>query len=225
MKTYVNELNKLADAKLKAFNEALVPSTKYPFLGVALPKLRELAKMVGTDQEFMSNLPHQYHEENILHAMMITYAKMNITDLLSAIKVFLPYVDNWAVCDSLLKPSNRFIKEKDALLLFGEELVGRSETYHIRFGLGLFLSYGLKLPDITKYLELSLQIKNTDYYVEMMQAWFYATGLINHPDDILELLQQNRLSIFVHNKTIQKALESYRISEELKQILRKLKRV
>ena len=225
MKTYVNELKTLSSAKLKAFNEALIPSTKYEILGVATPKIRELAKAIGTDDEFLKSLPHQYHEENMLHAMMLTLAKTGINERIKYIKEFLPYVDNWAVCDSLLKPSNRFIKEKDTLLSFGEELVGRTETYHIRFGLGLFLSYSLKMSDITQYLQLSLNIQNNDYYVEMMQAWFYATALINHSDDILKLLQENKLSTFVHNKTIQKAIESYRVSEELKQTLRQLKRV
>ena len=225
MKTYVNELKKLSSPKLKAFNEKLIPSTKYEILGVDIPSIRDLAKTIGLDKEFINTLPHTYHEENILHALIITYAKLDISELISNIKAFLPYVDNWAVSDSMLKPANKFNKYQEELLLFGEELVKERETYHIRFGLLLFLSYALKKADITKYINLSLEITNHDYYVEMMQAWFYATALINHQDDILVLLEKNKLTTFVHNKTIQKAVESYRISEELKQQLRKLKRV
>ena len=225
MKTYVNELKKLSSPKLKAFNEKLIPSTKYEILGVDIPSIRDLAKTIGFDKEFLLSLPHTYHEENILHALIITYAKLEINELITYIKAFLPYVDNWAVSDSMLKPANKFNKYQEELLLFGEELVRRNETYHIRFGLLLFLSYALKKPDITKYINLSLKITNHDYYVEMMQAWFYATAIINHQDDILVLLEENKITTFVHNKTIQKAIESYRISEELKQQLRKLKRV
>ena len=224
MKTYANELIRLASPKLKAFNEKLIPSTKYEILGVDIPSLRAIAKEVSFDQEFLNNLPHKYHEENILHALIITYSKMDIDELINHIRAFLPYVDNWAVSDSMLKPAQKFIKYQNELLAFGEELVKRDETYHIRFGLLLFLSYALKQKDIAKYIDLSLQIINHDYYVEMMQAWFYATTLINHQDVILALLKENKLTTFVHNKTIQKAIESYRISDELKQQLKNLKK-
>ena len=223
MKTYVNELKKLSSPKLKAFNEKLIPSTKYEILGVATPSIRSLAKEIEMDVEFLNALPHKYHEENMLHAFLITYAKVDINERIKLIEEFLPFVDNWAVCDSLLRPTNPFTKYKESLLEFAYKLVKHQETYHIRFGIGLFLSFGLKDENITDIIEALLQIKNHDYYVEMMLAWFYATALINHESEVLKLLTEKQLSTFVHNKTIQKAIESYRISSELKRQLKNLK--
>ena len=223
MKTYVNELKKLSSLKLKAFNEKLIPSTKYEILGIATPTLRSVAKEVGFNKDFLSALPHTYHEENMLHALILSSVKLDEQTLISELNRFLPFVDNWAVCDSLLRPTNRFFKQRSTLLDYAIKLVGRCETYHIRFGLGLFLSFGLKEEDITKYLNYTLAINNQDYYVEMMLAWFYATALIDHQSDIIKLLEEHKLSPFVHNKTISKAIESYRISSELKRQLKNLK--
>lgn len=223
MKTYVKELTYISNPSLQEFTKKLVPNTKYEILGVSTPNIKALVKKIGRDEEFLSSLPHKYHEENMMHGIMISTNSKDIASLIKDVSLFLPYVDNWAVCDSLLKPSNKFKKFKKELLDYAYLLIQKEDVYHIRFGLNLLLSHGLD-SDINKLINESLKITNNDYYVEMMLAWLYATALINHEKEIIELLQNNTLSTFVHNKTIQKASESYRISDSVKTYLKTLKK-
>ena len=193
-------------------------------IGVRTPELRKLAKELyksNNYEEFINDLPHKYFEENQLHAFIISEIK-DYDKCLYEFKKFLPYVDNWATCDQ--STPKAFSKNRDKLINEIRKWIRSNETYTIRFGISMLMRNYLDDNFKEEYLELVSKIKSDEYYVNMMIAWYFATALAKQYDSTIKYIENNKLDIWVHNKTIQKAVESYRVTDEHKDYLRSLKR-
>lgn len=220
----VTGLFELADTEYADFQAKLTPTLKREcFIGVRLPVLRDFAKEFAKTPEaaeFLASLPHKYYDENMLHGVLISKIK-SYDECISALDAFLPYVDNWAVCDTMSPKA--LAKDKSRLLLKIREWVKSDQTYTIRFGMDMLMSHFLDADFKPEYLDIPI-VESDEYYVNMMAAWYYATALAKQWDSTITYIEQGRLSAFVHNKTIQKARESFRITKEQKEYLKTLKR-
>ena len=220
-------LLKNQDLQYKQFHSSLMPTINSEVvIGIKVPILRnytkELLKKYATQSfiPFFKDLPHQYYEENNIHAFLIEKIN-NYDECLFQLEQFLPYIDNWATCD-MLNPKV-FSKNKDKLLKKINEWIKSSHTYTIRFGIGMLMRYFLDKDFNSSYLELVYSIKSEEYYVNMMKAWFFATAWTKQYDETLPIIQNKKLDIWTHNKAIQKAIESFRVPAEHKQYLKTLK--
>ena len=224
MKEIVDILYSKQDKKYRDFQAPLFPNiNKEIMIGVRTPELKKLAKELSGQElanEFIKELPHQYFDENQLHAFLVSLIKDYDKCLLEVDK-FLPYIDNWGTCDQL--SPKVFNKYKDKLIKEIKRWLKSSHVYTKRFAIGLLL--GLYLDDDfnEEYLELVSHIRSEEYYINMMIAWFFATALAKKWDYAIKYIEEKKLSIWVHNKTIQKAVESYRINNEQKVYLKSLK--
>ena len=218
------QLFELKDEKNAQFQAKLTPGVdRELFLGVRVPAARALAKQYIKNpecEEFLNELPHKYFDENMLHVLLVSEIK-EYDRCVDEIDKILPYVDNWAVCD-VLSPKV-FKKNKDRLIKKIYEWSGSKETYTCRFGIEMLMSHFLDDDFKAEYLELPAGIQSEEYYVNMMLAWFFATALAKQWEASVVYLEERRLDVWVHNKTIQKACESYRITDEQKSYLRSLK--
>lgn len=214
----------LQDTGCRDFHAALIPTVdKALVIGVRMPALRALAReLKGTEQAaaFMAELPHRYYEENNLHAALIGHIR-DFDGCMAALEIFLPYVDNWATCD-MMNPK-ALAKDKAALLEHIRLWLQSSHTYTVRFGMGMLMNHFLEEDFREEYLSLVAFVQSEEYYVRMMQAWYFATALAKQYEAAVTYLEQRKLGVWVHNKTIQKARESYRISGEQKEYLKSLK--
>ena len=212
------------DPENAAFQAKLTPGIPpETFLGVRVPKLRMIEKQFRNTEEskeFLNTLPHKYYDENILHSVFISNLK-DYDQVLDALEVFLPYVDNWAVCDTL-RPVV-FKKQKVNLLDKIKEWIASEKTYTCRFGIDMLMTFYLDDDFQEEYLALVADVHSEEYYVKMMIAWFFATALAKQWDSTIPYIDNRMLDKWVHNKTIQKACESYRITDEQKTYLRTLK--
>lgn len=215
----------LQDPGNAAFQAKLTPGIpRGSFLGVRMPELRKLEKQVRNTPEsemFLNTLPHEYYDENMLHSVLISNMK-DYGAVIETIEKFLPYVNNWAVCDAL-RPAV-FKRKKQGLLDKIQKWIGSEETYTIRFGIDMLMTYYLDQDFLPEYLELPASVHSEEYYVNMMIAWYYATALAKQWVSTIPYLEDRRLDLWVHNKTIQKACESYRITGEQKAYLKKLRK-
>lgn len=225
---YIQEkLFELQDKAYAEFQSKLTPNVDPSlFIGVRVPECRKLAKQLYKSEpeetaKFLSELPHKYYDENMLHGLIISEIK-DFDECAAAVDAFLPYVDNWAVCD-IMSP-RYFKKHKPELLLKINEWAKSSEEYTIRFGIEMLMSHFLDEDFKPEYLEIAAAVESDKYYVKMMIAWFFATALAKQWDSTIIYIENNSLSEWVHNKSIQKAKESYRITDEQKKYLSKLKR-
>lgn len=214
----------LQDAGYRDFHAALMPTVdKALVIGVRMPALRALAKeLKGTElaADFMAALPHKYYEENNLHAALIGHIR-DFQPCLTALERFLPYVDNWATCD-MMNP-RALAKDKAALLERIRLWLQSSHTYTVRFGMEMLMNHFLEEDFREEYPALVASVQSEEYYVRMMQAWYFATALAKQYEAAVTYLEQRRLGAWVHNKTIQKARESFRVSQEQKEYLKSLK--
>ena len=217
-------LFELQDKDYALFQSRLVPDIDSELIiGVRVPTLRKFAKELKKNQgceDFLKELPHKYYDENMLHGILISEMKDYI-GCIERLNEFLPYIDNWAVCDTL--SPKVFKKNKDTLL---EEICTWSKskkTYTCRFGIGMLMSHFLDEDFNKEYLKLPAGIKSKEYYVNMMLAWFFATALAKQWESTLPLFEEEKLDVWVHNKAIQKAKESYRIDADKKAYLSSLK--
>ena len=223
--TIREKLFALQDKKYAEFQAKLTPNVAPElFIGVRVPEVRKLAKEIfksGDYSEFLNELPHKYYDENMLHGLLI--AEIKDFDLcVSETEKFLPFVDNWAVCDIM---SPKIFKKNKALLLPKIREWAKSEhTYTCRFALEMLMSHFLDEDFKPEYFEIVTAVHSDEYYVNMMIAWFFATALAKQWGSALPVIESNLLDIKTHNKTIQKANESYRITPEQKQILNAMKR-
>lgn len=225
----IEELIALKDDKNSEFQAKLTPGVdKEKFLGVRVPDARKLAKRIckaddaeNLINEFMNTLPHDYFDENMLHALLISEMK-DYEACIKEIDKFLPYVDNWAVCD-IMSPK-MFKKHKDKLIEKIRLWSASEETYTCRFGMEMLMSFYLDDDFEQEYLNIPAAVHSDEYYVNMMIAWFFATALAKQWDATVGYIENNCLDTWVHNKTIQKARESYRITPEQKEYLKGLKR-
>ncbi len=224
MDNIVDKLYKLQDKTYQAMQYKIIPNVDTEtIIGVRTPVLRKLAKeMVKTEDysSFLNNLPHKYFDENQLHAFIISEIK-DYDECISYINKFLPYVDNWATCDQMTPKV--FKKHPGELLEHIKVWIKSRDTYTIRFGIGMLMQHYLDDNYNPNYLKMVSQVKSNEYYVNMMVAWFFATALAKQYNDTISYLENKVLDVWTHNKTIQKAIESYRITEEQKEYLRKLK--
>ena len=213
------ELFALHDDSYKIFQAKLIPTIgAETILGVRMPILRKLSKTISTIAE-LGVLPHLYYEENCLHGLFIN-EQNDFNKVIEHLNSFLPYVDNWAVCD-LLKPK-AFSNNPPALLKHIESWLASDHPYTVRFGIGMLLKFYLDDNFDTKHLHLVAKVCSEHYYVKMMAAWYFATAMVKHYRSVYSVLQDKLLDPWVHNKTIQKACESYRLTQEQKQELRLL---
>lgn len=213
----------MRDENYRSFHLPLIPSVEPDkVIGIRSPKLRTFAKEITkmpNKGEFLSALPHQYYEENNLHAFIIEAEKdFDIcTDLLDS---FLPYVDNWATCDCM--SPKVFKKHHAELMEHIKKWISSEHTYSIRFGIKCLMSFYLGEHFTPEIPNIVADIKSDECYVNMMIAWFFATALAKQYDSAVVYLKENRLDKWCHNKTIRKAIESYRITNEQKAYLRTL---
>ena len=219
-----NKLFENQDLKYRDFHSSLIPNIdKERFIGVRTPILRKMAKDMikdGTYKDFINDLPHHYYEENTLHACILSLYK-NLDDVLTELDIFLPYIDNWATCD-LLRPK-AFAKDHDRILDKVKEWINTKDVYSIRFGIVTLLSFYLDDSFNKEINDIVLNIKHDDYYVKMAQAWYFSFALIKQYNSTIDIFRDKKLDKWIHNKSIQKAIESYRISSVDKNYLRNLK--
>ena len=218
------ELLKLQDKKYGQFQQKLLPAVAADsIIGVRTPALRQMAKALLKSDEaaaFLMALPHRYFEENQLQAFMI--AGIKDYDLcLRELKAFLPYVDNWATCDQM--SPKVFKKHRAALLPEIKIWLQSSHTYTKRFAIKMLMDHFLDEDFDLSYLELVAAIRSEEYYVNMMIAWYFATALAKQYEAALPFIEKKRLAVWTHNKAIQKARESYRVSAAAKAYLQQLK--
>ena len=215
-------LFELRDEKYKQFSASLIPTVDPDtVIGVRVPLLRKLAKELRDNaNEFLSVLPHGYFEENNLHAFIISEIS-DFDECIAQVERFLPYVDNWATCDGL-RPKC-FGKSRDKLLTHISAWLCSDKPYTVRFGIEMLMLHYLDEDFDPAMLECVSAIRSDEYYVNMMIAWYFATALAKQWNETVVYLQKRILPAWVHNKTIQKATESYRLSAEKKQYLKSLR--
>ncbi|MCR4614714.1 MAG: DNA alkylation repair protein [Clostridiales bacterium] len=214
----------MQDIKYREFNSGLIPNLPAEkFIGVRTPDLRGYAKeLAGTPQgeEFIKRLPHKYHEENCLHGFIIEQGR-DYYKTIDNVERFLPYIDNWATCDTITPK----VFKKHLPELYEHILIWlRSEhTYTVRFGIKMLMNFYLDDHFKPEMPELVAGVRSDKYYIKMMAAWYFATALAKQYDATIPYITGNRLDEWTHNKTIQKAVERYRISGDVKDKLKQLR--
>ena len=218
------ELFKLQDLKYRNFHSKLMPGIdKETIIGIRTPVLRKFAKEFAKTEAaeaFLKELPHQYYEEHNLHMQLISDIK-DYERCLAEVKRFLPYINNWATCDMLAVKVVK--KHLDTFIDEVYRWMESDHAYTIRFGISMLMRYYLDDAFRPEYLEWVADVRSTEYYINMMRAWYFATALAKQYDKILPFIEKQKLDVWTHNKTIQKAIESYRITPEQKEYLRGLK--
>ena len=216
----------LADAPYRDFTAGLIPTVdKARIIGVRTPAMRSLAKeLLKNESEkamaFLEELPHYYYEENNLHAFIIAELK-DFEQVMKYTERFLPYIDNWATCDTFAPKI--FLKYPEETLVYVQKWLASTDTYTVRYGIGILLSNYLDAHFNPIHLQWVTAIQSDEYYINMMIAWYFSFALIKQYDAALPYIKTQTLAPFTHNKTIQKAIESRRISPEIKDYLRTLK--
>ena len=217
-------LSELSDPTYRDFHAGLIPNiSPETILGVRVPALRKLARELrgsAEAQEFMAALPHEYYDENCLHGLLINDIK-DFGATVSALDAFLPYVDNWAVCD-LISPRS-FKSRPPELAAHVRRWLESSHSYTVRFGIGVLMSFYLDEGFEPAQLEAVAERCCEEYYVNMMVAWYFATALAKQPEAALPYIENRRLTRWTHNKAIQKSIESRRIPDETKAYLKTLR--
>ena len=178
-------------------------------------------KTAADVEAFLKDLPHEYFDENQLHAFIVSEDK-DYERCMADVEEFLPYLDNWATCDQM--SPKVFKKNKDGLLLHVRKWLKSDRTYTVRFAIGMLMEHFLDDDFDPEYPKLVAKVKSDEYYVNMMIAWYFATALAKQHDAVIPYLEEQKLDVWTHNKTIQKARESYRITPEQKKYLKTLKR-
>ena len=219
-----DELFGLRDVGYRSFQGGLIPTVgpEY-FIGVRTPDLRKLAKKYAVREDigaFLDELPHKYFDENQVHAFIISGMK-NYQECVARVNEFLPYVDNWATCDQM--SPRVFRKHRDELLGEIRAWLWSDRTYTVRFGIKMLMEHYLDEGFDVAYPEMVAAVRSEEYYVNMMRAWYFATALAKQWDATLPFIEGRRLRPATHNKAIQKAVESYRITPEQKVYLKTLK--
>lgn len=226
MKQTIKErLTELADEEYRQFHSKLVPGTDN-ILGVRLPHLRELAKELakGDWQGYLLAAQDDYYEETMLQALVIGHIKTDIDTTLHYIAAFIPKISNWAVCDSFCSSLKITKKHKDQVWEFLQPYLTSSKEYELRFGIVMLLNYYIDDKYIDQVLVHLDTAKHEGYYVKMAVAWALSICFVKYPEKTLDYLQHNTLDDFTYNKALQKILESYRVDQETKALIRRMKR-
>ncbi len=219
------ELFRMRDKDYALLQAKIIPTVAADrIIGVRTPDLRAFAKSLSKDEDtdaFLSDLPHRYFDEDQLHAFIISLEK-DFDKCVAEVDAFLPFIDNWATCDQL--SPKVFKKEPLKLLPHIQAWIRSDKTYTVRFAVGMLMQHFLDEHFDTTYPDMVAEVRSQEYYVNMMSAWYFATALAKQYKLILPYLKENRLSPWVHNKAIQKSVESYRISDDRKAYLKTLRR-
>ena len=217
-------LFEMRDTGDRDFHARLIPTVKKEkIIGIRTPMIRKFAKEFGKTEEsemFLKALPHQYYEENNLHGLLIEQIR-DYDKCLKELERFLPHIDNWATCDLLALHMMK--KHRDIFIREIYRWMGSDKPYTIRFGISMLMRHSLDEEFKPEYAENVASIRSEEYYVNMMRAWYFATALAKQYEKILPFLEEQRMDIWTHNKTIQKSIESYRITKEQKDYLRTLR--
>ena len=225
MNSIKEDLLKMQDKGYRDFQIKLLPTVNpNTVIGVRTPELRKYAKKLIKENiytAFLEELPHRYFDENQLHAFIISELK-DYNECISYINKFLPLVDNWATCDQM--SPKIFKKNHEDLVKQIKKWIKSKDTYAIRFGICTLMQHYLDEDFKIEYLSIISKIKSKEYYVNMMIAWFFATALAKKYKETIPIIENQKLDTWTHNKTIQKAIESYRITQEQKEYLKSLKR-
>lgn len=212
------------DEQYGDFTAKLIPDVeRKKVIGVRSLEIKKLAtEFSGSEagEVFLTCLPHKYLEENHLHAALLAKQK-DYESALAQLKAFLPYVDNWATCDTSIPKA--FLKNKDALIKEIYVWLKSEHTYTVRYAIGLLMRLYLDGDFKEEYLRLVADVKSEEYYVNMMRAWYFATALAKQYEATLPLIESKTLDKFTQNKSIQKARESYRVTPEHKEYLKQFK--
>lgn len=218
------DLIAFSDTEYKNFHSKLIPTVNPDLiLGVRVPVIRNYANALynsGQYEVFINSLPHKFYEEYQLHSFLICKIK-DFNRCIIEIERFLPCIDNWAVCDSLRPVC--FAKNKNQLLARIKNWIKSDEPYTVRFAIEMLMCHFLDDDYKTEFAELVAEVISDDYYVNMMISWYFATALAKQYDSVVLFMENKKLPLWVHNKTIQKAVESNRISDDRKIFLRSLK--
>ncbi len=218
------ELFELQDLKYRDFHAKLMPTVDVAkIIGIRVPQLRRFSKEFAKRAEstkFLKELPHKYYEEDNVHAFLIGQIK-DFDQCVSALDEFLPHVDNWATCDGM--SPRVFAENTDKLLPKIEEWLKSKHTYQVRFAIGMLMKFYLDAHFNVKYLDMVASVRSNEYYINMMIAWYFATALAKQWTSTIVYIENHRLEKWTHNKAIQKARESFRISAEQKEYLNTLK--
>ncbi len=218
------ELNRLQDLRYRDLQIRTIPTVRpETIIGVRTPELRRMAKQFSGTEEtntFLNDLPHSYFEENQLHAFILSGMK-DYAECVRELNRFLPYVDNWATCDQM--SPRVFRKHRKELQREIMQWIRSDKAYTIRFGVGMLMEHYLDEDFDAVYPETVASLRSEEYYVNMMIAWYFATALAKQYETVLPYLENRRLDAWTHNRTIQKAVESYRITPEQKAYLKTLK--
>lgn len=212
----------MQDIEYRDFYSRLMPTVdKGKIIGICVPELRKFAKSIyGTEEAdfFIKQLPHKYYEENNLHAFLIELEK-DYEETLRLLEKFLPFIDNWATCDMLTPKSFRNnLTDSKAI-----EWINSAHPYTVRFGIEMLMKFFLDDKFNKEHIEIVASVKSDHYYVKMMIAWYFATALYKQPDFIMPVFTDKKLPVWEHNKAIQKAIESKRITQKQKIFLLKHK--
>lgn len=215
------ELLAMGEAKYREFSAGLMPTMdKEKVIGIRIPLLRKYAKKLENYEDFLSDLPHMYFEENNLHGFLIEEEK-SFDKCVEYLDAFLPFIDNWATCDSMkpkvLKTEPLKLVEKIKIWLESKDV------YSVRYAINLLMSFYLEDNFKEEYLRLVSEVNSDEYYINMMRAWYFATALAKQYDSAVGYIENNLLDKWTHNKTISKANDSFRISKEQKEYLKKFR--
>ncbi|MCR5719993.1 MAG: DNA alkylation repair protein [Lachnospiraceae bacterium] len=224
----IDEIEKLLfeerDSKFCDMQIKIIPNVKpETIIGVKTPVLRVLAKKIyksGDAKQFMEKLPHKYFEENQLHAFIISQMK-DFDECINEAERFLPFVDNWATCDQMTPES--FKKNRKKLLDYINKWLKSSGEYTVRFGIKMLMTHFLDEDFDISYAQKVAEVISDAYYINMMRAWYFATALAKQYEAVIPFIEEKKLDVWTHNKSIQKSVESYRISDERKAYLKTLK--
>ena len=213
------------DLGYREFNSKLIPNIdKETMIGVRIPDIRKIEKSLSTEEkeEFLLKLPHKYFEENMLHGIIISNMK-EYDKVIINLEKFLPYVDNWAVCDSI--SPKIFKKNREKVIINVLSWIKSNHTYVCRFGIGMIMQLYLEDEYFKKsYLDIIAEIKTEDYYINMMRAWTFQVALVKKWKEAIKYIEKGLLDEFTHNKTISKSCDSYKIEKEKKEYLKTLRR-
>lgn len=216
------ELFKEQDLNYKSFHKKLVPDLdEDKIIGVRVPVLRKIAKQAEKENTIIQN-PY-YYEEFMIKGLMIGYSKSELSEKIKRLGEFVGLIDNWAVCDGCCSNLKFTEKNREIMLDFISHYINKSQ-FETRFAVVMLMSYYLCDEYIDKALELMLTVNFGEYYSDMAVAWALASAMVNYPEKVLAIIEDNKLPVWVHNKTIQKCRESYRITKEMKSYLNTLKR-
>lgn len=220
------KLFELQDIKYRDFHKRLIPTVdEKSIIGVRTPALRKFAKEFAKNEpavskDFLKILPHRYYDENNLHAFLIEQEK-NFSDAMTLCESFLPYIDNWATCDTFSPKC--FKKHPSEVYAKVKEWIKSDKIYTVRYAVVTLLQNFLDDNFEDEMLSLAASASCDEYYINMAVAWYFSIALIKQYDKALPYIEKKKLPVWVHNKAIQKAVESYRIDGETKAYLKTLK--